>query len=136
MGLAMLVGRHRSFERAVQQTPLFARSHMPVFISGETGTGKELFARALHFLSSRQTAPFVPVDCGTLPEHLAENELFGHSRGAFTDAYTEQKGLAAMAEGGTLFLDEVDALSLANQAKLLRFLQEGTFRALGADRFS
>jgi DNA-binding NtrC family response regulator len=76
------------------------------------------------------------VDCGSLPEQLAENELFGHCRGAFTDAHKDQRGLAAMAEDGTLFLDEVDALSPANQAKLLRFLQEGTYRALGAEHFS
>jgi DNA-binding NtrC family response regulator len=106
-----------------------------VLITGETGTGKELFAHAIHSLSKRKSGPFIPVDCGSLPEQLAENELFGHCRGAFTDAHRDQRGLAAMAEDGTLFLDEVDALSLANQAKLLRFLQEGTYRALGAERF-
>jgi DNA-binding NtrC family response regulator len=136
MGLAKLVGRHPSFVHAAEQAFLFAGSDAAALITGETGTGKELFAHAIHSLSSRHRGPFIPVDCGALPEHLAENELFGHCRGAFTDARTDQKGLAAMAEGGTLFLDEVDALSLANQAKLLRFLQEGTFRALGADRFT
>ena len=136
MGLGQLVGEHPSFLRAVEHVPLFGASEAPVLISGETGTGKELFAHAIHALSRRRSGPFIPVDCGTLPEHLAENELFGHRRGAFTDAYTDQKGLASMAEGGTLFLDEVDALSPANQSKLLRFLQEGTYRALGADHFS
>ena len=136
MGLARLVGNHPSFLQAVVKVRLFGSSDMPVLISGETGTGKELFAHAIHALSRRRTGPFIPLDCGALPEHLAENELFGHRRGAFTDAHADQKGLAAMAEGGTLFLDEVDALSLANQSKLLRFLQEGTYRALGSDHFT
>lgn len=136
MGLAKLIGSHPSFIGAAEQALVFAGSEAAVLITGETGTGKELFAHAIHSFSNRHSGPFIPVDCGTLPEHLAENELFGHRRGAFTDARADQKGLAAMAEGGTLFLDEVDALSLANQAKLLRFLQEGTYRALGADRFT
>src|SRR5262249_32038987 len=136
MGLTNLVGKHPLFLRAVHQVSLFASSDAPVLITGETGTGKELFAHAIHSASQRRSGPFIPVDCGSLPEQLAENELFGHCRGAFTDAHTDQKGLAGMANGGTLFLDEIDALSAANQAKLLRFLQEGTYRALGADRFS
>jgi DNA-binding NtrC family response regulator len=136
MGLAKLVGRHPSILQAAQQAVLFAASNAPVLITGETGTGKELFAHAIHSLSKRKGGPFIPVDCGSLPEQLAENELFGHCLGAFTDAHKDQRGLAAMAEDGTLFLDEVDALSPANQAKLLRFLQEGTYRALGAERFS
>src|SRR5207247_1989977 len=101
----------------------------------ETGTGKELCARAIHHLSSRRSFPFIPVDCAALPDHLFENEFFGHARGAFTDAHAEQKGLVAMAEGGTLFLDEIDALALTAQAKLLRFLEERAFKPLGADRF-
>jgi DNA-binding NtrC family response regulator len=136
MGLARLVGNHPLFLQAVQRLRLFGSSDAPVLISGETGTGKELFAHAIHALSGRRSGPFIPLDCGALPEHLAENELFGHRRGAFTDAHADQKGLAAMAEGGTLFLDEVDALSLANQSKPLRFLQEGTYRALGSDHFT
>jgi DNA-binding NtrC family response regulator len=136
MALARLAGQHPAFLKAVEQVPLFAASNAPVLITGETGTGKELFAHAIHSLTSRRKGPFIPLDCGTLPEQLAENELFGHRRGAFTDAHTDQKGLAGMADGGTLFLDEVDALSLVNQSKLLRFLQEGTYRSLGADRFS
>jgi len=121
--------------QAVRQLPRFARAEAPVCITGETGTGKELCARAMHHLSHRQRAPFIAVDCGALPEQLFENEMFGHSRGAFTDAHRDHKGLIAIAEGGTLFLDEVDALSLPSQAKLLRFLQERTFRPLGSDRF-
>lgn len=136
MGLRNLVGSHTLFVCAVEKVPLFAASNAPVLITGETGTGKELFAHAIHSLSQRRGGPFIPVDCGSLPEQLTENELFGHCRGAFTDAHSEQKGLVGMANGGTLFLDEVDALSAANQAKLLRFLQEGTYRQLGADSFT
>jgi DNA-binding NtrC family response regulator len=95
-----------------------------------------LFAHAIHSLGRRRNGPFVPVDCGTLPDQLTENELFGHRRGAYTDAHSDQKGLAAIADGGTLFLDEIDALSPAGQAKLLRFLQEGTYRALGSERIA
>jgi DNA-binding NtrC family response regulator len=134
LALARLVGTHPTFRRSIDQVPLFAASEVPVLVEGETGTGKELFAHAIHSLSRRRDGPFIPLDCGTLPEQLAENELFGHRRGAFTDAYADQKGLAAMADGGTLFLDEIDSLSLANQARLLRFLQEGTYRALGSER--
>jgi DNA-binding NtrC family response regulator len=136
MALSRLVGRDPAFLKTVERVPLFAASNAPVLITGETGTGKELFAHAIHSLTSRRNGPFIPLDCGTLPEQLAENELFGHRRGAFTDAHADQKGLAGMADGGTLFLDEIDALSLINQAKLLRFLQEGTYRSLGSDRFS
>src|SRR5260370_19352222 len=135
MGLAQLVGYHPAFLRATEEVRLFAGSRAPTIISGETGTGKELFAHTIHSLSDRSKGPFIPVDCGTLPEQLAENELFGHRRGAFTDAHSDQKGLAGMAEGGTLFLDEIDSLSLVVQSKLLRFLQESTYRALGSDRF-
>jgi len=134
--LAQMVGKHPSFQQAVQQVLLFGASDASILISGETGTGKELFAHAIHSLSHARKGPFIPVDCGALPDHLAENELFGHRRGAFTDAHSDQKGLAAMAEGGTLFLDEIDSLSLASQAKLLRFLQERSYRALGADRYT
>lgn len=136
MGMAQLVGQDPAFVATLETIPLLAASHAPVLLLGETGTGKELCARAIHHLSKREGFPFIPVECGAIPEHLAENEIFGHVRGAFTDARTDQKGLAAIAEGGTLFLDEVDALSLGAQAKLLRFLEEGSYRALGADRFS
>jgi two-component system, NtrC family, response regulator GlrR len=136
LGLAQLLGQHPLFVDAIGRIPRLAAADAPVLLLGETGTGKELCARAIHHLSSRSGFPFIPVDCGALPDHLAENELFGHTRGAFTDAHSEQKGLAGMAEGGTLFLDEIDSLSLAVQAKLLRFLEERTYRALGADRFT
>src|SRR3569832_173355 len=106
-----LVGKSESFMKAIQKLPLLARSNSPVLIMGETGTGKELFARAIHYHSARQGKPFIPVNCGALPDHLFENELFGHAKGAFTDASSVENGLIAEAEGGTLLLDEVDALS-------------------------
>jgi DNA-binding NtrC family response regulator len=86
-------------------------------------------------MSKRRQGPFIPVECGALPEHLFENELFGHARGAFTDAHTDQSGLVALAHGGTLFLDEVDGFSPAIQGKVLRLLQEKTYRALGSEQF-
>ena len=135
MGLATLVGSDPAFLQIIAQIPLVARSNRPVLISGETGTGKELCARAIHQLSRRRDFPFIPVDCAAFPDNLFENEMFGHTRGAFTDAHRDQKGLIALAEGGTLFLDEIDSLSPPAQAKLLRFLQERTYRPLGGDRF-
>ena len=134
-GLSHLVGADPAFTRVLAQLPRIARSEMPVLIVGETGTGKELCARAVHHLSARRNRSFVAVDCGAVPDHLFENELYGHVRGAFTDAHRDQRGLVAMAQGGTLFLDEIDALSPAAQAKLLRLLQERVYRPLGADRF-
>jgi DNA-binding NtrC family response regulator len=135
IGLTQLVGRAPAFVQVLTRLPSLARSNRPVLITGETGTGKELCARAIHHLGRRRAFPFIPVDCGAVPDQLFENELFGHERGAFTDAHRRQKGLVGMAEGGTLFLDEIDSLSLMSQAKLLRFLQERTFRPLGAERF-
>ena len=105
-----------------------------MLITGETGSGKEVFARAIHYQGERQAKPFIPVNCGALPDHLFENELFGHAKGAFTDASSAENGLVAEAEGGSLFLDEIDALSGAAQVKLLRFLQNGEYRPLGSAR--
>jgi DNA-binding NtrC family response regulator len=135
VGMTNLAGYDARFLGTIAKLPLLARSGLPVLITGETGTGKEMCARAIHLLGRRRSFPFIPVDCGALPDHLFENELFGHARGAFTDAHADHRGLVALAEGGTLFLDEIDALSLPAQAKLLRFLEDRTYRPLGAERF-
>lgn len=135
LGMEKFVGENPTFREAVGAIPLMAKSDLPVLIAGPTGTGKELCARAIHHLSKRRGFPFIALDCGAIPDHLFENELFGHARGAFTDAHADQKGLIGLANGGTLFLDEVDSLSLGAQSKLLRFLQERTYRPLGSDRF-
>jgi two-component system, NtrC family, response regulator GlrR len=135
MDRAHLIGSDPALLSTVQNIPRVARTASPVLITGETGTGKELCARTIHYCSNRREYPFVPVDCGAVPDHLFENELFGHSRGAFTDAHGDHKGLVSLAEGGTLFLDEVDSLSSVAQAKLLRFLQERAYKPLGSERF-
>jgi two-component system response regulator AtoC len=114
--------------------PLLSKSKATVLISGETGTGKELFARAIHYSGERRGKPFVPVNCAALPDHLIENELFGHSKGAFTGAFIERPGLFHEADGGTLFLDEINSLSMAVQSKLLRVLQDQEFRPLGSTK--
>ena len=109
----------------------FAETTAHVLIQGETGTGKELVARAIHYLGPRRYKPFVAINCGALPDNLVENELFGHARGAFTDARDSQPGVIAEADGGTLFLDEIECLSHKGQVALLRFLQDGHYRPLG-----
>jgi DNA-binding NtrC family response regulator len=129
-----LVGEAECFARQVDKIALFAKADVTVLIHGETGTGKELFARAIHYLSAREGKPFVPVNCGALPDQLFENEMFGHVRGAFTNAFAHQAGLVAEANGGTLFLDEIDTLSLSAQTKLLRFLQTRQYRPLGSPK--
>jgi DNA-binding NtrC family response regulator len=129
-----LVGKSPCFLRVIDKIPALARVDQTVLISGETGSGKEVVARAIHYQSRRQGKPFIPVNCGALPDHLSENEVFGHAKGAFTDASTAENGLIAEAEGGTLFLDEIDSLSMAAQVKLLRFLENGEYRPLGPSR--
>jgi len=128
------VGESVTFLQVIRKVGLLAQSKAPVVISGETGCGKELLARAIHYQSPRKSKPFIPVNCGALPDDLFENELFGHLKGAYTNASSDEKGLIAEAEGGTLLLDEVDALSPAAQIKLLRFLQSGEYRPLGSSR--
>jgi two-component system response regulator PilR (NtrC family) len=108
-----------------------ARSQAPVYISGESGTGKELVAKLIHESGPRRDAPFVPVNCGAIPNELMESELFGHKRGSFTGAVSDKKGLIQSAEGGTLFLDEIADLPLHMQVKLLRVIQEKAVRPIG-----
>jgi DNA-binding NtrC family response regulator len=121
-----------AMRRLVQTVRALSESDSNVLIEAESGTGKELLARAIHDTSPRASGPFVPVDCGALPEGIAEGELFGHERGAFTGAHRAAPGLFRSADGGTLFLDEVGELSPALQAKLLRALQQREVRPLGA----
>jgi DNA-binding NtrC family response regulator len=125
------IGESPAFVAALDLVTRFAACDATVLIQGETGTGKELAARAVHYLSDRAPRPFVPVNCGAIAETLVENELFGHARGAYTDAREAATGLVAEAEGGTLFLDEVEALPLRAQAALLRFLQDRSYRTVG-----
>ena len=127
-----LVGRSPIFLAALKMLTRLARFDVPVLIEGETGTGKELAARAVHYQSGRRDRPFIPVNCGTFPDALVENELFGHERGAYTDARTSAPGMVALADGGTLFLDEIDTLSVKAQVALLRFLEDQRYRPLGA----
>jgi DNA-binding NtrC family response regulator len=131
-GMLHFIGQAPAFLAAVEKIPLVADCDAGVLLTGETGTGKELFARAIHYTSSRANRPFLPVNCGAIPADLFENEMFGHEPGAFTDARHSRRGLIAEAEGGTLFLDEVDSLAPSAQVKLLRFIQDGQYKPLGS----
>ena len=131
-----LLGESPSFREALLVISRIAAFDATVLIQGETGTGKELAARALHYLSRRRDYPFIPVNCGALPDNLLESELFGHERGAFTDAKRASRGLVAQAEGGTLLLDEVEVMTPRAQVVLLRFLQDHKYRPVGGRQFS
>jgi Nif-specific regulatory protein len=126
-----IVGRSPAMERVYERIRLAAQADATVLLRGETGTGKTLLARAVHVSSPRQRGPFVTVDCTTLPAQLAESELFGHERGAFTGADKRVRGKVELAHQGTLFLDEIGDLPLESQGKLLRFLQERTYERVG-----
>lgn len=144
MGLKLRMGDVEGFDGLVGCDPrmlqiydqilALAVNDLPVHISGETGTGKELVAAAVHAESRRGGGPFVPVNCGALPEGLIESELFGHVKGAFSGAIRDKKGRFELADGGTIFLDEVSDLPKPMQVKLLRVLQEGTFERVGGER--
>ncbi len=130
---SMIVGSHPAVVEVYKAVARVARLKVPVLVIGETGTGKELVARALHRFSGRRAGPFVPVHCGAIPDTLLESELFGHRRGAFTDAFRDRRGALSQAAGGTLFLDEIGEVSPAFQVKLLRFLEDGVVTPLGAE---
>jgi len=129
-----LIGRAPLFNAALDAIRRIARFDASALLQGETGTGKELAARAIHYLSARRDAPFVALNCGALPETLVESELFGCERGAYTGASRARTGLASAAQHGTLFLDEIDALTARAQISLLRFLQERAIRPVGGTR--
>lgn len=126
-----IVGNSMPMKKAISMVKSVADTDVPVLILGETGTGKELFAKALHYWSKRADRPFVAVNSGALPEQLLESELFGHVKGAYTGAFQSKKGLVEVAHEGTLFLDEVGEMPLNLQVKLLRFLETGEFRPVG-----
>jgi DNA-binding NtrC family response regulator len=129
-----IVGRSRAVEELLRKIELVARSKSTVLVTGETGTGKELVARAIHARSAQRDRPLIKVNCAALPEALLESELFGHVKGAFTGATASRRGRFALADGGTIFLDEIGTLGLAVQAKLLRVLQEREFEPVGSER--
>ena len=129
-----LIGQNSLFLEEIEKIPIVSKCDSSVLVHGQTGTGKEVCVRAIHYLSNRASKPFVAVNCGAVPPDLAENELFGHKYGAFTGASRDKPGLIQEAEGGSLFLDEIDSLPQAAQVKLLRFLQEKTYRPLGCTR--
>jgi two-component system response regulator AtoC len=131
-GASDLVGESAVFRNAVENARKVANSEAFVLIQGASGTGKELVAHLLHNESPRREQPFVAVNCASIPDQLLETELFGHEKGAFTNAYAAKQGLVEVADGGTLFLDEVGDISQPTQAKLLRFLETGEFRRVGA----
>ena len=133
-GAPLFAGESRAHKELVARIRRIASVNAEVLITGPTGVGKELYARAIHAASPRAERSFVPVNCGALPAELIENELFGHVAGAFTGARLRSDGLVAAAEGGTLFLDEIDGLGLHAQMKLLRFIQQKEYRRLGEPR--
>ncbi|GHG68263.1 sigma-54 dependent transcriptional regulator [Comamonas sp. JC664] len=130
-GSPMLVGRSAALLEVYKQVARAAASNVPVLITGETGTGKEMVARALHKRSPRMNGPFIPVDCGAITESLMESELFGHAKGSFTGASGTRRGVFEEASGGTLFLDEIGDVGMKVQSQLLRVLQEGEIRRVG-----
>lgn len=127
-----IVGESPLILEAIEQLLQVAPTDLTVLITGETGTGKDVFARAIHGLSPRRKAPFISVNCGAIPETLLESELFGHEKGAFTGAVDQRKGFFEVANGGTIFLDEVGEMPLGTQVKLLRVLETGEFTRLGS----
>ncbi len=133
-GLPGVIGRSRSMQDVVKTVRTVAPTDASVLILGESGTGKERIARAIHQLSTRTEKAFVAVSCGALPDTLLETELFGHERGAFTDAQKQRRGRFELADGGTIFLDDIDDMPMTTQVKLLRVIQEREFERVGGER--
>ena len=131
---SLIVGSHPGIVEVYKATSRVAPLQVPVLVLGETGTGKELVARALHRFGAHPEGPFIPIHCGAIPDTLVESELFGHKRGAFTDAHKDRRGALSQAHGGTVFLDEVGDISPIFQVKLLRFLEDGLVQPLGAEK--
>jgi DNA-binding NtrC family response regulator len=129
-----IIGQSPLILDAIEQLLQVAPTDLTVLITGETGTGKDVFARAIHGLSPRRKAPFISVNCGAIPETLLESELFGHEKGAFTGAVEQRKGFFEVADGGTIFLDEIGEMPLGTQVKLLRVLESGEFTRLGSTK--
>jgi DNA-binding NtrC family response regulator len=129
-----IIGRSRAIQDIISRAERVAETKSTILITGETGTGKELIARAIHNLSAQRDMPLIKVNCAAIPETLLESELFGHLRGAFTGATANKKGKFALADGGSIFLDEIGTMAPALQSKLLRVLQEREFEPLGAER--
>jgi len=134
VNFSRIIARDRKMIEVFQQIINVAEYDYPVNIFGETGTGKELVAEAIHKASPRKDEPFVPINCGAMPEGLVESELFGHVKGSFSGAIRDKKGRFELADGGTIFLDEIAELSKHMQAKLLRFLQDGKFERVGGEK--
>jgi DNA-binding NtrC family response regulator len=126
-----IIGQSKQIQHTINLALRAAKSDSNILLEGETGTGKELFAEFIHRNSERRDKPFVIVNCASLPDQLIESELFGHEKGAFTDAKSSKQGLVEIADGGTLFLDEIGEMSLSLQPKLLRFLENGEYRRIG-----
>jgi len=131
-----IIGKSKEIQAIFQLIKRVSDSTVNILIMGESGTGKEMVAKAIHYNSPRRDAPFIPIDCASIPEMLLESELFGHVRGAFTDARSDKKGMFEEANGGTLFLDEIGEMPLGLQPKLLRVIQEKTVRRVGSTRTS
>lgn len=130
---SMIIGSHPSIVEVYKAISRVAPLQVPVMVFGETGTGKELVAQALHRFGAHPEGPFIPIHCGAIPDTLIESELFGHRRGAFTDAHSDRRGALAQANGGTVFFDEIGEISPVFQVKLLRFLEDGVIQPLGAE---
>jgi DNA-binding NtrC family response regulator len=133
-GFNRIIGKSASLQKVIKLVKKVSKTEANILIQGDSGTGKELIARSIHIHSDRSHRPFVPVDCASLPENLLESELFGHEKGAFTDAHVTRPGIFEYANGGTLFLDEIGELSITLQSKLLRTLQEHQVRRVGGRR--